>query len=159
MKKIKFEVLIPQSFLILMVIPLLYACVEAGTSNEKDIEAITKVSEARAAAFNNKNAAEIATHFTDNGILMAPGQAASSGRKSVEEYYQAIFDQYEPKLSSHYEEVEVSGDLAFGRGIAKVELKSRNNGETEISTAKYLNILKRQADGSWKTTHDIWNSN
>jgi ketosteroid isomerase-like protein len=28
-----------------------------------------------------------------------------------------------------------------------------------VSTAKYLNILKKQADGSWKTTHDIWNSN
>ena len=77
----------------------------------------------------------------------------------MEQYYQAIFDHYEPKLSSYYEEVEVSGDLAFGRGIAEVELRSLSNGETEISTAKYLNILKRQTDGSWKTTHDIWNSN
>ena len=27
------------------------------------------------------------------------------------------------------------------------------------STSKYLNILERQADGTWKTTHDIWNAN
>ncbi|CAN5119452.1 hypothetical protein BH23BAC1_BH23BAC1_14370 [soil metagenome] len=150
---------ISRFFVNLSFLIILLACAQAGNFNEKDIEAITKMSEARATAFNNKNAGEIANYFTEDGILMAPGQAATSGRKSVEEYYQKIFDQYEPKLTSHYEEVEVAGDLAYGRGIATVELKSRNGGETETSTAKYLNILKRQADGSWKTTHDIWNNN
>jgi ketosteroid isomerase-like protein len=28
-----------------------------------------------------------------------------------------------------------------------------------VSTAKYLNILEKQSDGTWKTTHDIWNGN
>jgi len=28
-----------------------------------------------------------------------------------------------------------------------------------LSISKYLNILERQPDASWKTTHDIWNDN
>jgi ketosteroid isomerase-like protein len=62
-------------------------------------------------------------------------------------------------LESHYEEVEVSGDLGSGRGEAKVTLVDRVTEDTTYSSSKYLNILKKQADGSWQTTHDIWNDN
>jgi len=90
---------------------------------------------------------------------MAPDTPAQTGRKAVEEYYQSIFDEFEPQLESRYVEIDLSGDLAYGRGIAKVTLISKTSGDTLTSTAKYVNILKRQSDGSWKTTHDIWNSN
>ena len=90
---------------------------------------------------------------------MAPGKPASVGREAVRAYYQAIFDEYKPELDSHYEEVEVSGDLAYGRGEATVRLTPRKGGASTVATAKYLNILQRQSDGTWKTTHDIWNSN
>lgn len=125
----------------------------------EDVEAVTAVSDARAEAFNNSDAGAIAAHFTEDAILMAPGKPASMGRDAVRTYYQAIFDEYAPELESGYEEVEVSGDLAYGRGEARVKLTPKDGGEPEVSTAKYLNILKRQPDGSWKTTHDIWNSN
>jgi ketosteroid isomerase-like protein len=77
----------------------------------------------------------------------------------VKAYYQLVFDRYETALESGYEDVRVDGDLAYGRGFARVTLKDRVTGEVTVSTAKYLNILERQSDGSWKTTHDIWNGN
>ncbi|MEK6477347.1 SgcJ/EcaC family oxidoreductase [Catalinimonas sp. 4WD22] len=128
-------------------------------SSAEDVEAITAVSAARAEAFNNSNSAGIAEHFTEDAILMAPGEAARTGRAAVQDYYQSIFDDYEVTLDSHYEEVEVSGDMAYGRGEATVTLTPQGGGETTSSTSKYLNILKRQPDGSWKTTHDVWNAN
>jgi uncharacterized protein (TIGR02246 family) len=128
-------------------------------SVEEDTQAITAVSDARAQAFNNSDADGIAVHFTDDGLLMAPGKPATSGRQAVRAYYQSIFDEYVPELESHYEEVRVSGDLAYGRGFAKVRLTPKAGGDTVVSTSKYLNILQRQADGSWKTTHDVWNNN
>ena len=124
-----------------------------------DMEIITAVSDARAKAFNNSNAEGIARYFTEDAILMAPGKPATVGNDAVRAYYQSIFDEYEPELDSHYQEVEVSGNLAYGRGVAEVKLTPKDGGEPIVSTAKYLNILKRQPDGSWKTTHDIWNSN
>ncbi len=128
-------------------------------SRQQDISAITAVSKARAAAFSKGDAAGIAIHFTDDAMLMAPDKPAMQGREAVQSYYQSIFDEYVPGLNSYYDEVEVSGDLAYGRGFAEVVLTPRQGGQTLRSTAKYINILKRQADGSWKTTHDIWNSN
>lgn len=128
-------------------------------SNQEYIDAITAVSSARAEAFNNSDADGIAEHFTEDAILMAPGVPAMKGRDAVRDYYQFIFDEYEPELESHYVEVRVEGDLAYGRGIAKVTLTPKDGTETLESASKYLNILQRQPDGTWKTTHDIWNGN
>lgn len=142
---------------------LLCACSssrEKTTSTKaEDVAAITAVSEARAEAFNESNAQGIAIHFTEDAILMAPGEPAMQGREAVAAYYQSIFDKYEPVLESYYEEVEVSGDMAYGRGEAKVTLTPKSGGPTTTSTSKYLNILQRQSDGSWQTTHDVWNGN
>lgn len=137
------------------------SCSDAPTTKDdaSDISAIKAMSAARAKAFNEGKAADIAIHFTGDGVLMAPGAAATSGRASVEKYYQSIFDAYVTILESGYEEVKVSGDLAYGRGFARVKLVPHAGGDTLISSAKYINILQRQPDGSWLTTHDIWNGN
>jgi uncharacterized protein (TIGR02246 family) len=124
-----------------------------------DIDAIKAMSAARAKAFNEGDAAAIAIHFTEAGVLMAPGAEAISGREAVERYYQSIFDEYATSLESGYVDVKVSGDLAYGQGYAKVRLVPHGGGDTLVSTAKYINILARQADGTWLTTHDIWNGN
>jgi len=141
---------------------LLFGCSDdpqVTSSQEEDVAAITAVSKARAQAFNESDAQGIAVHFTEDAILMAPGAPAAQGREAVAAYYQSIFDEYEPVLESYYEEVEVSGDMAYGRGEAKVTLTPREGGPTTTSTSKYLNILQRQPDGSWQTTHDAWNAN
>ncbi|MDZ7717392.1 MAG: SgcJ/EcaC family oxidoreductase [Balneolaceae bacterium] len=102
-------------------------------SNQEYIDAITAVSSARAEAFNNSDADGIAEHFTEDAILMAPGVPAMKGRDAVRDYYQFIFDEYKPELESHYVEVRVEGDLAYGRGIAKVTLDSKRwNGNIGI---------------------------
>lgn len=144
----------------LLVFVLLVACNTApATSPEEEKKIITEISSARAKAFNEGNAAAIALYFTDDAKLMAPGKPAQTGKAAVQSYYQSIFDEYSTQLESHYEEVEVSGDLAYGRGFAKVTLVPKKGGPPVTSTAKYLNILKKQPDGTWKTTHDIWNDN
>ena len=131
----------------------------AQTEIDKDKILITEVSNARAKAFNEMNANEITKYFTSDGVLMAPGKQASIGQKAVADYYQGIFDEFDVVLKSHYVEVEVSGNMTYGRGEAIVHARSKIDGEESISKLKYLNILERQDDGSWKTTHDIWNTN
>jgi len=156
MKSTSPKVLVLQVFVIM----LLIGCSNDINSNSvEDILAIETMSAARADAFNEGDAPSIAIHFTENGVLMAPGSPAQTGRDAVESYYQSIFDEFKTSLVSYYEEVRVSGNLAFGRGVADVELTPHDGGETIYSTSKYINILERQADGSWLTTHDIWNDN
>ena len=138
----------------------LACCDKPGVRDDaNDIAVIKALSAIRAKAFNEGNANDIATAFTEGGMLMAPGTTTMTGREAVRGYYQHIFDQYRTSLESGYEEVKVSGNVAYGVGYAKVKLVSHNGEDTLISTAKYINILQRQDDGSWLTTHDIWNGN
>ena len=150
----------PIYFAVLCICAFLSGCnMHTGPSTENEKKLIAEVSEARAKAFNEENAAAIAMHFTEDALLMAPGNPAARGRAAVQAYYKSIFEDYTTQLESHYEEVEVSGNLAYGRGFAKVTLVPKKGGAPLVSTAKYLNILKKQPDGVWRTTHDIWNGN
>lgn len=145
----------------MMLLAFCLACSDKqdGQDTASEISEIKALSAARAKAFNEGNADVIANAFTENGILMAPDMRSLKGRKVVRAYYQHIFDQYRTFLESGYEEVDVSGDLAYGVGYAKVKLVPHSGGDTLVSTAKYVNILQRQDDGSWLTTYDIWNAN
>ena len=144
-------------FTILPMFVFLLGCSDSSIENEKKL--ITEISKSRAKAFNEGDAAGIAKYFTEDAFLMAPGKPAAKGRAAVQTYYQSLFEEYNTSLESHYEEVDVSGNLAYGRGFAKVTLIPKKGGAPLVSTAKYLNILKKQPDGIWKTTHDIWNGN
>ena len=150
-------------FSVIMIVLLIstLACCDKRASQdvEGDISKIKALSSIRAKAFNEGNADAIAAAFTETGILMAPDTKSSTGKDAVRNYYQGIFDQYKTFLESGYEEVKVSGDIAYGVGFAKVKLLPHSGGDTLVSSAKYINILERQDDGSWLTTHDIWNSN
>lgn len=135
-------------------------CDKRGTQDDAtEIAEIEALSALRAKAFNEGNADVIARAFTESGLLMAPDMTSMTGREAVRGYYQRIFDQYRTSLESGYQEVRVSGNLGYGVGYAKVKLVPHSGGDTLVSTAKYINILQRQDDGSWLTTHDIWNAN
>jgi uncharacterized protein (TIGR02246 family) len=144
---------------LLITVFFLYSCSEAGNATDNDQQAITEMSKARAKAFNEGDAATIAGYFTEDGALMAPGEEVATGTEAVEAYYSKIFEAYHTELDSWYEEIEVSGDLGFGRGEARVTLVDKSTGDTTHASSKYLNIVKRQEDGSWKTSHDVWNDN
>lgn len=135
-------------------------CHDRATLDKKnEAEKIRAISAARAKAFNEGDAAAIASYFSNDCFLMAPGGVTKRTPKEVEAYYQSIFNSYYTELESGYESVKVDGKLAYGRGFAKVTLRSKSDSSVVHSTAKYLNILEKQPDGTWVTTHDIWNDN
>ena len=56
------------------------------------------------------------------------------------------------------EQVEGSGNLAYVRG--NYDLTFIVNDSTQIpDKGKYIEVWKKQDDGSWKVVVDIWNSN
>jgi uncharacterized protein (TIGR02246 family) len=97
-------------------------------TTESDVRQIEAVSNARAEAFNSSDAQTIASYFTEDCVLMAPNKPATKGREQVRAYYQSIFDAFSPELKSGYDEVSVSGDLAYGRGFATVKLTPKTRG-------------------------------
>ena len=57
------------------------------------------------------------------------------------------------------EEVTVSGDMAVARGVYQATLTPKAGGDNILVDGKYMTLLQRQPDGSWKIHRDIFNSN
>jgi ketosteroid isomerase-like protein len=57
------------------------------------------------------------------------------------------------------EEAVVAGDWAFTRVAFRISVTPKGEPEASPRSGKALSILKRQADGSWKISHDCYNSN
>lgn len=54
-------------------------------------------------------------------------------------------------------EVAQSGDLAYSSGTYEVKFNDPS-GKPGNDRGKYLQVWKKQADGSWKCVMDTWNS-
>ena len=59
--------------------------------------------------------------------------------------------------SEEAEEIEVAGDWAFSRGTYTFTGTKKAGGKPIQIIGKFIHILKRQPDGSWKLTRDCWN--
>jgi ketosteroid isomerase-like protein len=54
-------------------------------------------------------------------------------------------------------EVAASGDLAYDQGTYTMTGPGPD-GKPITDKGKYLAVVKKQADGSWKVAEDMWNS-
>ena len=90
---------------------------------------------------------------------MQPNKASVEGKEAVLQWVQPWFDNFNIEDSHTIEEIEVSGDLAFARTMVTLMATPKAGGEALQMNNKVIWIFKRQADGSWKASHHIWNSN
>ncbi len=97
--------------------------------------------------------------WADKGVQMAPDAPAVIGKEQIRAKYESIFPQSNFKMAIANEEVKVAGDWAFSTGTYTASITPKAGGETAEIAGKYLTILERQADGSWRIVRDCFNSN
>ena len=119
-----------------------FAAIEAQTKNY--IEAMQANNWAGAMAI-----------YAEDAIIMPPNSPAIGGRANI----QAFLETFPPlnNFSIKIVEIEGRGDMAYVRGTYRMTL-TPEGGEAITDSGKYIEIRKKQADGSWLLTHDIFNS-
>lgn len=104
-------------------------------------------------AFNRGDAAGCAAFFADDVVLMPPGQAMTRGREAFEDVYQSRMEQATDGTHTNaLIEYGVDGDLAYEVGTYAVAEAD------PPELGKFVNVLKRQSDGTWKVAVSIFNS-
>ncbi len=151
-----------QVSIFLLVFPLfvIFSCGKQGevVDVEADISAINSVLDRYASSINAGDIDQWISLWADDGIQMAPDAPAVIGKEQIRAKNESIFPQFIFKMAITNEEVRVGGDWAFSRGNGTFSMTPRG-GETIEIDGKYLTILERQADGSWKIAIDCFNSN
>jgi uncharacterized protein (TIGR02246 family) len=100
----------------------------------------------------------VAAYYADDAVVMLPNQAAIEGRQGIQAMLEAYFKENAAKIAHTPVETQVAGAWAYERGSLTVTVTPKSGKPMEESI-KYLVILKRQPDGSWKVYRDMSNSN
>jgi ketosteroid isomerase-like protein len=124
--------------------------------SDADAAAIMADSDAFSESVLSGDWAAAAAHYTDDAIFMPPNEAVIQGRANIQAWMEAF-----PPIT-HFdleiEEMDGRGDLAFVRGTLTMTLEPEGAAEPIQDTGKYVEIRRRQADGSWLMAVDIFNS-
>ena len=110
------------------------------------------------AAMRSNDAEALGRTVTENAVFMPPNEPDVSGRRGVVAWMDAVNKQARTTdVTVSDREVTVSGDLATERGSFIWTLELANGTRIE-EHGKFLAIWRSQSDGSWRLSHNIWNS-
>ena len=113
---------------------------------------------ARGATAGDGNA--VAALYTADATLLPPGEESYKG-DAAKKYWTDFFGSYAGPTELSTSSIEGRGDLAIAVGTYKMTMTEKKPGAKALPTedGKYIEVLKRQSDGSWKLFYDIWNLN
>ena len=97
--------------------------------------------------------------WTEDGVQMPPDSPPVIGKGQIRTTMKGILDRFAFDIAVTPQEVGAAGDWAFSRGIFKATLTPRKGGKAILVDGKYMTVLQRQPDGSWRIHRDIFNSN
>lgn len=131
----------------------------ADATPAQDRAAIDSVRNQYAAAWRTGNAEQLASLYAPDALVLYPNQPRVVGRTAILAYFKAFFDEFGQDLFElTSEEIQVAGSWAFDRGTVRWRGVPRAGGNPVEDIGKYLVILQRQPDGSWKVARDMDNS-
>ena len=128
-------------------------------SAQSDVAAINKIWELYTEGVNRGNVDLWSSLWDEKGIQMPPDAPANVGKAQIRSAVASRWPQLNIRIAITSEETWVAGNLAFSRGTFTRSVTPKAGGNTAVFDGKYLTVLKRQADGSWKIFRDIFNSN
>ena len=141
------------------VLALLAACqgTDETLSREADIQAIIELDNDVHAAVEAGDLDAVMAFWTDDALIIAPNLPMVHGKAAVRSFFQAAFDSMTLEFERSSEEVIVSGDLAVHRGHTVSTYTPTGQASIE-DPQKWVDVYRRQPDGSWLIWLTIWNS-
>jgi len=135
------------------------AAVPAGLSaqDEAAVRAVD-VEWARAATAGDGDA--LTALYASDATLLPPNEPVVKG-EAVKKYNDDMTNSFSGPTELTTTVVEGRGDLAYAVGIYRASLTPKKAGAKPLPTeeGKYVEVLKKQADGSWKIVYDMWSPN
>ncbi|MGB6865834.1 MAG: DUF4440 domain-containing protein [Candidatus Aminicenantaceae bacterium] len=131
---------------------------EPVTDVEADVEAIKNLRAQYMVSQDAGDAEGCVSYWDEDGALMPPNEPSVVGKESLLSWYQTAFDHVKIDFKVSFDQIEVADDWGFVRGGYEGAIIPKPEGEPIPDKGKYLEILKRQPDGSWKFACHMYSS-
>jgi len=125
-----------------------------------DIAAIRASDSAFVSAMGAGDAAGVAAIYVPDAHLLPPDAAPIEGREAIQQFFAGFLGAYHVTAVVSSDEIEGRGDLAFARGHYTLDGTPKAAGTPPLrEEGKFLEILRRQPDGTWRLAADMWSPN
>jgi uncharacterized protein (TIGR02246 family) len=130
---------------------------DLSASDEAAIRAVDTEWSRAASAGEGK---AIAALYATDATVLPPMEAILQG-EAAKKYWVDFTNTFSGPVELQTTAAEGRGDLAYTAGTYRMTLTPKKPGSKALPTeeGKYITVLKKQGDGSWKITYDIWNAN
>jgi len=98
--------------------------------------------------------------WSDDGVLISPGSPPIVGKAAILSFLTQSFAnnptlkvvKYEPEIG----DLQISGEVAHEWGYFNASQQASSASEPIGLRARFLRVMRRQADGSWKFVRVMW---
>jgi uncharacterized protein (TIGR02246 family) len=124
---------------------------QPGAADATGRKAVTQVIAAYLDAYRRNDAAAIAGLYAGNAVLLPPGHTLVTGRDDIRAYWKR-------GMESGFAMDTVRIEVAPGSGYVVGRYYVPPDGDDPAETGKFVIALRREPDGVWRITADIWNA-
>lgn len=131
----------------------------AGDMDET-AKALVRLDEEWSKTAATRDADKVAAFYSEDAVVYPPDAPVVEGRAAAKKVWAGYFaDPNFVKISwkSTHAEIAKSGEFGFTSGTYEMSLKGAD-GKPATEKGKFLCVWKKQADGTWKAVHDMWNA-
>lgn len=123
-----------------------------------DVALIYELWQEMAAAVNERDLERWLALWTEDAVQLPPSTLRQMGKRDIQRGMGCLFDRFHVgKMVIQTEEIRVLGDWAFSHGAFAFEKTPIHGGEPHHYTGKFLDVLQKQSDGTWKIAVDCFN--
>jgi uncharacterized protein (TIGR02246 family) len=148
---------------------ILAACASerAGAGNasraelsDADRAGIRAADSAFVTAANAGDVDRLAAVYTSSAMLLPPNAPPQRGQGAIRKFWDGLFQAYTVKFEIGSDTIEGRGDLAYNVGHYRLTAVPKEKSQPGMADeGKFVEILKKQPDGSWKYEVDMYSSN
>jgi len=147
--------------LVLVLLSLFAACQKdtAADTRAADEATLRNLDAEWSKAAGAKDLEKTASYYTDDALILPPNLPTINGKQGARAMWQGMFSV--PGFGGGWKatkvEVARSGDLGWVTGTYELS-ETDASGRPMVDKGKYLEVWRKQADGSWKCVADMFNT-
>lgn len=129
--------------------------------SQTDEEAVRGVITAFTAAVNAGNVDGMTAVYATDATIQPNQMPAATGTEAIHKLWTDLTTPMRANLRITVAKVAGQGDVAYATGTFHLVLTPKDSTQASPPPAdgKFVNVLWRQADKSWKIVEDTWNEN
>src|SRR5438552_15007918 len=106
-----------------------------------------------------KDVDKTVSYYAEEAVVMPPNASSATTKEAIRSAWKEMLTSPGAAINWKATKVEVAkaGDLAYVSGTYE-QTMTDPSGKPAKDRGKYVEIFKKQADGTWKVVADIWNS-